>query len=62
MIPDLAPIAETETRQFYEASVSVRNTVISPANIHDNIDAFNDFYKSSLIYEVPQNINVHQIK
>lgn len=53
-MPDLQELC------FYEASVVVTNNVISPIDIYDNIDAFNDNDKFPKIYEVMKSINALQ--
>ena len=55
-MPDLQELC------FYKASVVVTNNVnvISPIDIYDNIDAFNDNDKFHKIYEVMKSINALQ--
>ena len=61
-LPDLAPVIDNKEQCFYQASVVVKNNVISLLDIYDNIDAFNDNDKFSQIDEVMKSINVIQIK
>ena len=69
-LPDLAPLlaedAEAAAACFYSAVSVVCCRVISVAgdNVDDNIDsdAFNDHSKFAQIYEVMNNINVHQMR
>ena len=67
-LPDLAPLLaeDAEAACFYSAVSVVCCRVISVAgdNVDDNIDsdAFNDHSKFAQIYEVMNNINVHQMR
>ena len=67
-LPDLAPLLaeDAEAACFYSAVSVVCCRVISVAgdNVDDNIDsdAFNDHNKFAQIYEVMNNINVHQMR